>query len=374
MIFIGLTGMIDPVRPEVKAAVEQCKAAGIRAIMITGDHIDTAVAIAKELGLIEDASQAIMGQALDGMTDAELDQAIDRYSVYARVQPEHKVRIVEAWKRRGKITAMTGDGVNDAPSIKAADIGVGMGITGTDVTKNVADMILADDNFATIVSAVEEGRRIYANIRKAIQFLLSSNLSEVISIFTATMLGFTILEPVHILWINLITDSLPALALGMEPGEPDAMRRKPRDSRDGIFSGGVGVDIAYQGLLVSLLTLAAYFIGHFMEYGAWTITDSPDGVTMAFLTMSMAEIFHAFNLRSQRGSIFTLSRQNGWLWGSAAAALLLTAAVIYVPFLTSAFGFTSISLAEYAVAMGLAVCVIPLVELVKWVQRKIMKK
>ena len=374
LIFIGLTGMIDPVRPEVKAAVEQCKAAGIRAIMITGDHIDTAVAIAKELGLIEDASQAIMGHALDGMTDAELDQAIDRYSVYARVQPEHKVRIVEAWKRRGKITAMTGDGVNDAPSIKAADIGVGMGITGTDVTKNVADMILADDNFATIVSAVEEGRRIYANIRKAIQFLLSSNLSEVISIFTATMLGFTILEPVHILWINLITDSLPALALGMEPGEPDAMRRKPRDSRDGIFSGGVGVDIAYQGLLVSLLTLAAYFIGHFMEYGAWTITDSPDGVTMAFLTMSMAEIFHAFNLRSQRGSIFTLSRQNGWLWGSAAAALLLTTAVIYVPFLTAAFGFTSISLAEYAVAMGLAVCVIPLVELVKWVQRKIMKK
>ena len=188
------------------------------------------------------------------------------------------------------------------------------------------------------------------------------------------MLGFTILEPVHILWINLITDSLPALALGMEPGEPDAMRRKPRDSKDGIFSGGVGVDIAYQGLLVSLLTLAAYFIGHFMEYGAWTITDSPDGVTMAFLTMSMAEIFHAFNLRSQRGSIFTLSRQNLWLWGSAAAALLLTAAVIYVPFLTAAFGFTSISLAEYAVAMGLAVCVIPLVELVKWAQRKIMKK
>ena len=374
LIFIGLTGMIDPVRPEVKAAVEQCKAAGIHAIMITGDHIDTAVAIAKELGLIEDASQAIMGQALDGMTDAELDQMIDRYSVYARVQPEHKVRIVEAWKRRGKITAMTGDGVNDAPSIKAADIGVGMGITGTDVTKNVADMILADDNFATIVSAVEEGRRIYANIRKAIQFLLSSNLSEVISIFTATMLGFTILEPVHILWINLITDSLPALALGMEPGEPDAMRRKPRDSKDGIFSGGVGVDIAYQGLLVSLLTLAAYFIGHFMEYGAWTITDSPDGVTMAFLTMSMAEIFHAFNLRSQRGSIFTLSRQNGWLWGSAAAALLLTTAVIYAPFLTAAFGFTSISLAEYAVAMGLAVCVIPLVELLKWAQRKIMKK
>lgn len=371
LVFVGLTGMIDPVRPEVKAAVAQCREAGIRAIMITGDHIDTAVAIARELGLIENASQAIMGQALDSMTDEQLDRAIEQYSVYARVQPEHKVRIVEAWKRRGRITAMTGDGVNDAPSIKAADIGVGMGITGTDVTKNVADMILADDNFATIVSAVEEGRRIYANIRKAIQFLLSSNLSEVISIFTATMLGFTILEPVHILWINLITDSLPALALGMEPGEPDAMRRKPRDAKEGIFSGGVGFDIAYQGLLVSLLTLAAYFLGHFMEYGTWTITDSPDGVTMAFLTMSMAEIFHSLNMRSQRGSIFTLSKQNLWLWGSVLAALVLTTAVIYVPFLVSAFGFTSISLAEYAVAMGLALCMIPIVELVKLIQRKI---
>ncbi len=374
LVFVGLTGMIDPVRPEVKAAVAQCKEAGIRAIMITGDHIDTAVAIARELGLIENASQAIMGQALDSMTDEQLDRAIEQYSVYARVQPEHKVRIVEAWKRRGKITAMTGDGVNDAPSIKAADIGVGMGITGTDVTKNVADMILADDNFATIVSAVEEGRRIYANIRKAIQFLLSSNLSEVISIFTATMLGFTILEPVHILWINLITDSLPALALGMEPGEPDAMRRKPRDAKEGIFSGGVGFDIAYQGLLVSLLTIAAYFLGHFMEYGTWTITDSPDGVTMAFLTMSMAEIFHALNMRSQRGSIFTLSRQNLWLWGSMLAALVLTTSVIYVPFLVSAFGFTSISLAEYAVAMGLALCMIPIVELVKLIQRKVSRK
>ena len=219
LTFIGMTGMIDPVRPEVKAAVDLCKDAGIRPIMITGDHIDTAVAIARELGILQDASQAVMGSALDVMSDEQLDAAVEQYSVYARVQPEHKVRIVEAWKRKGKITAMTGDGVNDAPSIKAADIGVGMGITGTDVTKNVADMILADDNFATIVSAVEEGRRIYANIRKAIQFLLSSNLSEVVSIFAATMMGFTILKPAHILWINLITDSLPALALGMEPGE-----------------------------------------------------------------------------------------------------------------------------------------------------------
>ena len=373
MTFIGMTGMIDPVRPEVKDAVALCRQAGIKPIMITGDHIDTAVAIARELGILEDPAQAILGSALDDMTDDMLDQAVERYAVYARVQPEHKVRIVEAWKRKGKITAMTGDGVNDAPSIKAADIGVGMGITGTDVTKNVADMILADDNFATIVSAVEEGRRIYANIRKSIQFLLSSNLSEVISIFVSTMLGFTLLKPAHILWINLITDSMPALALGMEPGEDDAMRQQPRDAREGILSGGVGRDVAYQGLLVSILTLAAYFIGHWMESGLWEITNSADGMTMAFLTMSMAEIFQSFNMRSRQGSIFTLKKQNVFLWGGAAAALLLTAAVIYVPFLKTAFGFTSISLAEYAVALLLAVCIIPMVEAVKFIQRKMRK-
>lgn len=370
LIFIGLMGMIDPVRPEVKDAVELCKTAGIRAVMITGDHIDTAVAIARELGILTDPAQAIMGSALDGMTDDELDASIEQYSVYARVQPEHKVRIVQSWKRKGKITAMTGDGVNDAPSIKSADIGVGMGITGTDVTKNVADMILADDNFATIVAAVEEGRRIYANIRKAIQFLLSSNLSEVISIFVATMLGFTILKPAHILWINLITDSIPALALGMEEGEADAMEQPPRDASAGIFSGGVGLDIAYQGLLVALLTLAAYFIGHFIESGLWEITNSPDGMTMAFLTMSMAEIFQSFNMRSRRGSIFTMKQQNKWLLGGGVLAFALTTAVIYVPFLSAAFGFTPISGMEYAIALVLAFLIIPAVELVKLVQRK----
>ncbi len=373
MTYVGMTGMIDPVRPEVKAAVEKCKTAGIRAIMITGDHIDTAVAIAKDLGLIEDASGAIMGSALNSMSDAELDKVIEQYSVYARVQPEHKVRIVEAWKRKGKVTAMTGDGVNDAPSIKAADIGVGMGITGTDVTKNVADMILADDNFATIVTAVEEGRRIYANIRKAIQFLLSSNLSEVISIFVSTILGFTILKPAHILWINLITDSIPALALGMEEGEKDSMEKPPRDSKAGIFSGGVGFDVAYQGLLVALLTLAAYLVGHFMESGRWAFMDSADGISMAFLTMSMAEIFQSFNMRSRRGSIFTMKHQNKWLWGGAILALLLTTAVIEVDFLANLFGFTHISLAEYGVAMGLAFLIIPLVEIVKFIQRKLGK-
>ena len=369
LIFVGLVGMIDPVRPEVCAAVQKCKQAGIEVVMITGDHIDTAVAIAKELGIVTDASQAIMGAELDKMSDAQLEQNITRYHVYARVQPEHKVRIVQAWKKLGKVTAMTGDGVNDAPSIKCADIGIGMGITGTDVTKNVADMILADDNFATIVTAVEEGRRIYANIRKAIQFLLSSNLSEVLGIFIATILNFTLLKPAHILWINLITDSLPALALGMEPDEADSMKQKPRDSKEGIFSGGVGLDIAYQGLFVAALTLGAYFIGHFVESGVWEITESADGMTMAFLTMSMAEIFQSFNMRSRRKSIFTLRKQNLFLWGAAAAALVLTTAVIYVPFLKTAFGFTSISLVEYGIALALAFAIIPLVEVVKCFQR-----
>lgn len=369
LIFVGLVGMIDPVRPEVCASVQKCKQAGIEVVMITGDHIDTAVAIAKELGIVTDASQAIMGAELDKMSDAQLEQNITRYHVYARVQPEHKVRIVQAWKKLGKVTAMTGDGVNDAPSIKSADIGIGMGITGTDVTKNVADMILADDNFATIVTAVEEGRRIYANIRKAIQFLLSSNLSEVLGIFIATILNFTLLKPAHILWINLITDSLPALALGMEPDEADSMKQKPRDSKEGIFSGGVGLDIAYQGLFVAALTLGAYFIGHFVESGVWEITESADGMTMAFLTMSMAEIFQSFNMRSRRKSIFTLRKQNLFLWGAAAAALVLTTAVIYVPFLKTAFGFTSISLVEYGIALALAFAIIPLVEVVKCFQR-----
>ena len=248
-----------------------------------------------------------------------------------------------------------------------------MGITGTDVTKNVADMILADDNFATIVAAVGEGRRIYDNIRKSIQFLLSSNLSEVIGIFTATMLGVVLLEPVHILWINLITDSLPALALGMEEGERDAMKRPPRDSIEGIFAGGVGFDVVYQGLLVAVLTLAAYFIGHYIESGVWEIARSHDGITMAFLTLSMAEIFQSFNMRSRRQSIFTIKKQNKWLWGAAGLALLLTTAVIYIPFLVKMFSFTPISAIEYFVALGLAFLIIPLVEIVKFIQRRLGK-
>jgi P-type Ca2+ transporter type 2C len=373
LVFIGLTGMIDPVRPEVIDAIKECRSAGIRPVMITGDHRDTAIAIATQIGIIQEPSQAITGAQLNEISDEELQATIENYGVYARVQPEHKVRIVTAWKKKGMITAMTGDGVNDAPSIKSADIGVGMGITGTDVTKNVADMVLADDNFATIVSAVEEGRRIYDNIRKAIQFLLSSNLSEVLSIFMATLLGFTIMKPVHILWINLITDCFPALALGMEKGEKDLMQRKPRSSKDGIFSGGVGVDVAYQGAMVTIVTLAAYYIGHFMESGKWEFVNSPDGMTMAFLTMSMAEIFHSFNMRSQRGSIFRMKTQNIVLIGAAVISLVLTTAVIYVPFLSNIFEFEHISLTEYAIAMLLALSVIPVVELVKALQRKLKK-
>ncbi len=373
LVLIGLTGLIDPVRPEVKVAIEKCLSAGVRPVMITGDHLDTAVAIAKELGVIRDAKEAITGAMLDEISDEDLAKTIHKYSVYARVQPEHKVRIVKAWQQQGMVTAMTGDGVNDAPSIKNADIGIGMGITGTDVTKNVADMVLADDNFATIVLAVEEGRKIYDNIRKAIQFLLASNLCEVLAIFTATMLGFTILKPVHLLWINLITDTFPALALGVEKGEADIMKRKPRNKTDGIFSGGLGFDVAYQGVLSTLLVLAAYFVGHFMEAGAWEIAPSEDGITMAFLTLSMMEIFHSLNMRSQRHSIFTIRNQNWLLWGAMGAAFLLTTAVIYVPFLNQLFGFTPISLAEYGVAMGIAFLIVPLVELVKLFQRLLCK-
>ena len=373
LTFVGLTGMIDPVRPEVFDAIKECRSAGIRPIMITGDHIDTAIAIALQLGIITDKSQAITGLQLNRISDADFENDIENYSVYARVQPEHKSRIVNMWRKKGFITAMTGDGVNDAPSIKNADIGVGMGITGTDVTKNVADMVLADDNFATIVGAVEEGRRIYDNIRKSIQFLLASNMSEVLAIFAATVMGFTILKPVHLLWINLITDCFPALALGMEKGEPDLMQRKPRSSKDGIFAGGVGGEIIYQGIMVTVLTLAAYFIGHFIESGNWEIVNSADGMTMAFLTMSMAEIFHSFNMRSQHKSIFMLKSHNKYLIGGALLSFVLTVVVIYVPFLAKAFEFHHISLLEFGVSMLLAVCVIPIVEIVKLVERKTLK-
>lgn len=370
LVFTGLCGMIDPVRPEVKEAIVKCREAGIRPIMITGDHIDTAVAIAKELGIIAGETYAITGSQLDGMDDEAFVKEFKNISVYARVQPEHKTRIVNAWKKAGFVTAMTGDGVNDAPSIKSADIGVGMGITGTDVTKNVADMVLTDDNFATIVGAVEEGRRIYDNIRKAIQFLLGSNMSEVLSIFFATLMGFTILKPVHLLWINLVTDCFPALALGMEQAEPDIMRRKPRDAKEGIFASGMGRDIIYQGVLVMVLTTLSYFVGHYVETGTWEITNSAHGTTMAFLTMSMAEIFHSFNMRSQKKSIFTLGTKNNTLLLAGIGSFLATTLVCEVPFLARAFGFVGVDFKEYLIAIALGACVIPVVELVKLFQRK----
>ena len=374
LCFTGLCGMIDPVRPEVKDAIVECRQAGIRPIMITGDHIDTAAAIAKELGILTEDTRAVTGSELSDMSDEEFEKQFRSISVYARVQPEHKTRIVNAWKKAGCVTAMTGDGVNDAPSIKAADIGVGMGITGTDVTKNVADMVLADDNFATIVGAVEEGRRIYDNIRKAIQFLLGSNMSEVLSIFFATLMGFTILQPVHLLWVNLVTDCFPALALGTEKAEPDIMRRKPRNAKAGIFADGMGFDIAYQGVLVTVLTLLSYFIGHYMESGVWEITNSPHGTTMAFLTLSMAEIFHSLNMRSQRESIFRLGSSNRMLLIAAAGSFLATTLVCEVPFLAAAFEFTSVELNEYLIAILLGVLVVPIVEAVKFFQRKRMHR
>ena len=372
LAFLGLTGMIDPIRPEVKAAIAKCRGAGIRAVMITGDHRDTAVAIAKELGIITDESQAVTGAELDRLSDEQLRRKVTEYGVYARVQPEHKTRIVQAWKARGAVTAMTGDGVNDAPSIKSADIGIGMGITGTDVTKNVADMVLADDNFATIVVAVGEGRRIYDNIRKAIQFLLASNMSEVLGVFCATLMGFTLLNPVHLLFINLVTDCFPALALGMEKAEPDVMNRPPRNSREGIFAGGLLGDIIYQGILVTALTILSYWMGNFFETGVFSLPAgvSEHGMTMAFLTMSMCEIFHSFNLRSQRNSVFSLHGQNPVLWAAMIGSLILTTAVLEVPFLANTFGFTPVGAAEYGVALCLAVLVIPVVEAVKLFQRR----
>ena len=380
LVFLGLAGMIDPVRPEVKAAIKECAQAGITPVMITGDHINTARAIAKELGILKIDSQAMTGADIDRYSDEEFRSIVKKIRVYARVQPEHKTRIVNAWRSLGFVTAMTGDGVNDAPSIKSADIGIGMGITGTDVTKNVADMVLADDNFATIVSAVGEGRRIYDNIRKAIQFLLGSNLSEVLSIFFASVMNFTILQAPHLLFINLVTDCFPALALGLEKPESDIMKRKPRSKKDGIFSGGLGFDCFYQGVLVTVLTVIAFYTGEFLETGKlvlYNIQDSTEGMTMAFFTMSMCEIFHSFNMRSQRGSAVKMllsGSHNKALYLAMAASLLLTTAVVEVDFLSNLFGFAHLDMRAYLISLSLAFLIIPIVEAVKAVQRRCGKR
>ena len=381
LTFVGLIGMMDPPRPEVRQAVDRCAGAGIRPVMITGDHKDTAVAIAKQLGIVADRSQAITGADLDRMSDEELDAHIEDYGVYARVQPEHKTRIVEAWKSRDQIVAMTGDGVNDAPSIKRADIGVGMGITGTDVTKNVADMVLADDNFATIIGACEEGRRIYDNIRKVIQFLLSANLAEVFSVFIATLIGFTIFQPVQLLWVNLVTDCFPALALGMEDAEGDIMKRKPRNAKDGVFAGHMGLDCVVQGLIITALVLASFFVGVYFDMGYIHIADmiagnaDEEGVMMAFITLNMVEIFHCFNMRSRRASLFTMKKQNKWLWASAALALVLTVIVTVQPTLAEMFfGPVTLELKGVLAALGLAFLIIPLMEIYKAIMRAVEKE
>ena len=374
LIYIGMTGMIDPVRPEVKDAIGLCRSAGIRPVMITGDHRDTAVAIAKELGILGNGQQALTGAELSKIPDDEFNAHVEDYSVYARVQPEHKVRIVNAWRKKGMTTAMTGDGVNDAPSIKSADIGVGMGITGTDVTKNVADMVLTDDNFATIVGAVEEGRRIYDNIRKAIQFLLSSNLSEVLCILVATLGlagltdgSFVIFNPVHLLWINLISDCFPAIALGMEPAEDGIMSRKPRSSNSHIFSDGLGINLLWQGTVIAALTLVSYVIGYQSEgHGA--------GMTMAFITLCVCEMIHAWNMRSLKGSVFTMKKHNKVLIGAIALSAVLTLPILFIPALRNIFSLSALSGMNYLYAFLAGFCILPIVEIVKCFQRAASKK
>ncbi|MBN2558766.1 MAG: cation-translocating P-type ATPase [Clostridia bacterium] len=363
LVFTGLTGMIDPPRAEAKEAIKVCRKAGMRPVMITGDHRNTAFAIARQLGMASKDSEVITGRELDKLTDGQLARQISRFSVFARVSPEHKVRIVRAWKSKGKIVAMTGDGVNDAPSLKAADIGIGMGITGTDVAKSVADMILADDNFATIIVAVEEGRKTYDNIRKAIQFLLSANTAEVIAIFVATLLNWRFLFPIHILWINLVTDSFPALSLGLEKAEPGIMEKKPRDASKNLFSGIIGINIIYQGILQALLTLAVYFYA-LGRFGAET------AVTMAFVVLGLIQLFHVFNVRSTANTIFRKGFfTNPLLFAALAFAGLMQISVVLIPGLNGIFRTVPLTAAQWLITAASAFAIIPLVELVKLIVR-----
>jgi Ca2+-transporting ATPase len=313
------------------------------------------------------------GQDLENTSDEELIKVVENCSVFARVQPEHKTRIVKALKKLNYIVAMTGDGVNDAPSIKSADIGVSMGITGTDVTKSASDMVLADDNFATIVNAVEEGRKIYDNIRKVLQFQLATNISEVIYIFVASVLGITISTPAQLLWINLVTDSTPGLALGMEKAEGNVMHREPRKSNESVFAHGAAPAIAIHGLIMAFLAISAFFIGHYVETGVIEITESKDGMTMAFLVVNFIQLFYAIDMRSQRESIFTLEHRNFWLLGSALVTTLLTLSVVYVPPLSQLFGLAEISIQEFGLSIILAFLIIPITEIYKVIERKVSK-
>ncbi|WP_390408078.1 cation-translocating P-type ATPase [Lacticaseibacillus jixiensis] len=376
MIFAGLVGMIDPERPEAADAVAQAKAAGIRPMMITGDHQDTAEAIAGRLGIIEpgDDAAVITGAQLDEQTDEEFAKNVDKYSVYARVAPEHKVRIVNAWQKKGKVVAMTGDGVNDAPALKAADIGIGMGITGTEVSKGASDMVLADDNFSTIVTAVEEGRKVFSNIQKSIQYLLSANLGEVLTLFMMTMLGWDILAPVHILWINLVTDTFPAIALGVEPTEPGIMKQKPRGRKSNFFSGGVGQAVIWQGLLEGLLTLGVYYIGITWPVHTASAAMHADALTMAYATLGLIQLFHAFNVKSIHQSLFTVGLFRNRAFNLAIlASFALLAVTILVPGFNGLFHVTSLDWHQWAVVLGAGFGIVVIVEIVKFVQRKMKK-
>jgi len=360
LTFGGLVGMIDPARPEVKDAIAVCWKAGIKPVMVTGDHRVTAVAIATELGILTDGSRAVTGAELDQMSDRELEQQVHEIAVYARVAPEHKSRIVDAWQRRGKIVAMTGDGVNDAPALKTADIGVGMGITGTDVSKQAADMVLTDDNFATIVSAVQEGRRIFDNIHKTVRFLLSSNVGEVLAILTATIIGWRMLAPVHILWINLVTDTFPALALGVEPAESDVMQRPPRDSQAPLLSGRDWLRIAVVGAAEALAALFAYQIG-----GGGTA-----GTTMAFLTLSLSQLFAAIGFQSERHSIVHIHpKEHPMLWLAFFASALLQLVVVFIPALRKVFELAALTGIQWLIVLGMCFGMLFFVEIQKWISR-----
>ena len=377
LIFSGLVGMIDPERPEAAEAVRVAKEAGIRPIMITGDHQDTAEAIAKRLGIIDPndtEDHVFTGAELNELTDEEFQKVFKQYSVYARVSPEHKVRIVKAWQKEGKVVAMTGDGVNDAPSLKTADIGIGMGITGTEVSKGASDMVLADDNFATIIVAVEEGRKVFSNIQKSIQYLLSANMAEVFTIFFATLFGWDVLQPVHLLWINLVTDTLPAIALGVEPAEPGVMTHKPRGRKSNFFDGGVFGAIIYQGIFQTMLVLGVYgWALLFPEHQSHTEIHA-DALTMAFATLGLIQLLHAFNVKSVYQSIFKvgLFTNKTFNW-SIPVAFVLFVVTILVPGFNSLFHVSHLSLTQWMVVAVGALMIVVLVEIVKAIQRALGK-
>lgn len=374
LIFSGLVGMIDPERPEAAQAVKVAKEAGIRPIMITGDHQDTAEAIAKRLGIIEEdgLDHVFTGAELNELSDEEFQKVFRQYSVYARVSPEHKVRIVKAWQNEGKVVAMTGDGVNDAPSLKTADIGIGMGITGTEVSKGASDMVLADDNFATIIVAVEEGRKIFSNIQKTIQYLLSANMAEVFTIFLATLFGWDVLQPVHLLWINLVTDTLPAIALGVEPAEPGVMKHKPRGRQSSFFDGGVKEAILYQGALQTILVLGVYgFALMFPEHTSYHDVHA-DALTMAYVTLGLIQLVHAYNVKSVYQSIFTVGLFKNKLFNySIPVAFVALMATVVVPGFNKFFHVTHLTLTQWLVVIVGSLLMVAFVELVKAIQRSL---